>query len=112
MKDNVEFKIEADGTICTVYQEGIEEFARDLGADGLKRSCRASNVEWEEVSGQGKGWTVRAAHDSELAIRLEGDVKVVSRTGPIVVYTTREAALEDEIKQFWKLLPPKESSNG
>lgn len=119
MKDNFELKIDADGTIQTIYQEGIEEFAKDLGAD-LTRSCRASNVEWEEI-GDHKGWTVRAAHDSELAIRsgkqliyeehpYEFSENVVSKNDlrSIIVFQTREEALAEEVKFFWQLLPPKE----
>src|SRR5579863_3253262 len=110
MKDNFELKIDADGTIQTIYQDGIEEFAQAIGAD-LTRSCRASNVEWEEI-GDRKGWTVRSAHDSELAIRSGEplteearnhpyefkDPHVVSRNDlrSIVVFQTREEALAEE----------------
>lgn len=114
MKDKFEFKIAPDGTITTMYQDGIEQFAEAMGGD-IKTSCRASNVEWEEIEytdGVSKGWSIRSAYDANLAIRdLPGpEVRLVcSREQDIQValFTTREAALEVEVKFFWELLAPK-----
>lgn len=110
MKSEMKFKIGPGGLIETIYDDGLEELAKDMGAD-LSQVCRASSVEWEDAGQEKKGWTVRAAYDSELAARLLIDcaAKVVpSRTGELIYFTTRAAALEWEVEHFWQLLPPKE----
>lgn len=119
MKDNFELKISADGTIETIYQEGLEQFAEEIGGD-VAQACRVSNVEFEEIDGK-KGWTVRAAHDLKLAIRWEvyfgeppkdwkGGFWVSTYEGaPIAVFETREEALAQEVRFFWVL---KGNSNG
>lgn len=122
MKDNFEIEIREDGTIRMMYQDGVEKMAEEMGGT-ITTSCRASDVEWEEV-GPDKGWTVRSAYDKELALRwahsFGPDGKklpfssinlVCSKDGDIVVFTTREAALAEEVKHFWALLAPKHEGN-
>jgi hypothetical protein len=109
MKDKFEVEIAPDGTIQMMYQDGIEQFAKDIGGE-IATSCRASNVEWEESDGK-KGWTVRSAYDRNLAIRCakkDGISEIVcSRTGELVFFKTRNIALELEVNFFWELLAPK-----
>jgi hypothetical protein len=114
MKDKFEFEISPDGVIRTMYQEGIEKLAEDMGAD-IKTSCRASDVEWED-DGIHKGWTVRSAYDRDLAVRwqnygnmgFEADVSIY---GELLFFPTREEALAEEVKHFWKLLEPQRKKN-
>jgi hypothetical protein len=102
-----EIEVTPAGKIRTVYKDEQLPTLEKLGAVSVHR---ASNVEWEEI-GNEKGWTVRAAHDPELAIRTIFDKahssfrRVVSREGDIAVFTTREAALGYEVLHFWELLP-------
>lgn len=110
MKDEFELKIGPDGTIETIYQEGLETFASDMGAEVVS-VCRASNVEWEDKEHH-KGWTVRAAHDPELALRVVDAQIVVSREGDVATFMTREAAIKQEVKYFWELLEREGKSNG
>lgn len=123
MKDQVELKISPDGKIEVMYQDGIEEFAEELGGE-IRTSCRASNVEWEEI-GEKKGWTVRSAYDTELAIRWRYQIpkesqKIefvpsdwgISKQGQLVFFPTREEALKEEVKFFWELLAPKGKNDG
>lgn len=116
MKDKIELEIDEDGTIRTIHQEGIENFAAEMGGE-ISTSCRASNVEWEESNGN-KGWTVRSAYDNDLAIRWKYDINspevrfapldfCVSKTGDIAVFPTREEAIVWELKFFWELLAPR-----
>lgn len=104
---DVELEIGPTGTIRTIYKDEKLPLLHDLGKVTVKR---ASNVEWEEISGQ-SGWTVRAAHDPELAIRLVirdcAFRQVVAKEGDIAVFVSREAALESEERFFWELLPQK-----
>lgn len=111
MKDKVELKISSDGTIETIYQDGIEDFAKDVGGE-IAQVCRLSNVEWEEIDGR-KGWSVRAAHDTEIALRAQDWCRwEPSKTGTIILFPTRDEALAEEAKFVWGLMPPKEKSNG
>ena len=104
----IEFVIGSNGAIRSLYKDERLPFFERLGKLSVKR---ASNVEWENI--EGGGWTVRAAHDPELAIRIQklpGLLKrVVARTGDILVFVTREAALGAEQSHFWELLPTEES---
>lgn len=110
---DVELEIGPTGTIRTIYKDEKLPLLNDLGEVTVKR---ASNVEWEQI-GEERGWTVRAAHNPQLAIRIviHGGrfAQVVSdaddRNAPVAVFTSREAALESEERFFWKLLPPKET---
>ena len=105
MKDEFELKIGPDGTIETIYQEGIEKFAEEMGAE-VSTVCRASDVEWEEA-GDKKGWTVRSARDPKLAIRSreQGNITELKclRDGYLHFFETRKEALEVEIQFFWEL---------
>lgn len=101
MKDTFELRIEKDGSIEGIYQDGL---AQAIGAEETQ-VCRASNVEWEKVDDKLFGWTVRSAKNKDLAIRAKGDGGYhVSIQGPLVYYPTREMALADEVKFFWQLL--------
>src|SRR4051812_38239017 len=106
----VELEIGEDGVIRTIYNDGLEKFAESLGGE-ISTVCRASNVEWETVDGF-SGWTIRAAHDKELAIKDVGSsepVFVCNRNpeNRIALFTKRETALKVEVQFFFKLLPPK-----
>jgi hypothetical protein len=104
MKNEFELKIASDGTIETIYQDGLEEFTKEMGGE-VAQVCRASNVEFE-IIGRRKGWSVRAAHDPELAIRLNPELLGwgPSRRGNILLFETREEALKEEVRFFWQLL--------
>lgn len=120
MKPEFELELDSDGgTIRTIYQDGVESFAEELGAE-VSSVCRASTVEWEEVGPTMKGWVVRSVRDPVLALRghlaaMVYDENVVevrcSRNTdvPIMVFPTRELALELEVKFFWNLMHGKES---
>ncbi len=118
MKDKVELEIAPDGTIRTMYQDGIEKFAEAMGGE-VSSSCRASNVEWEEIqytTGALKGWSIRSAHDPQLAIREIPSPEVYfvcskDQDLRVALFVTREAALEVEVKYFWELLAPKREGN-
>jgi len=118
VKKEVELQIDEDGTIRTVHQEGIEEFAESLGGE-ISTSCRASNVEWEEFPDE-KGWTVRSAYDPSLALRQSITIEesilgriICSREEKydIHVFKTREKAIEWELKFFWELLAPRKEQS-
>jgi hypothetical protein len=100
MKDQFEIRIMQDGSIEGIYQDGLAEA---LGCD-VETVRRASNVEFEDFNGR-QGWTVRAAHDPQRAIRtIDGDGHFVGYEGTIVTYDNREEALADEVLFFWELL--------
>lgn len=123
MKDSFELKVGPDGTVETIYQDGIEGFAESIGAE-VSTVCRASDVEWEEVEKPinarfpaTKGWSVRAAHRPALALRMQSSLNpgigerycddIVcsdNESLAIVLFETREDAITQEIKFFWKLL--------
>lgn len=97
MKDTFEIEISLDGTIGTVYQDGIEKLADEMGAE-IVRTCRVSHVEPE-----GKNWVVRSAMDPELALRWKHEDPLslevtVSKEGVLAQFPTREEALQQEIK--------------
>lgn len=119
-------EVAEDGTIRTIYKDELIDFAEKIGGD-MTTVCRASNVEWEKVEKplnarfpDIKGWSVRAAHDPELALRVESSVNggigdryvdtLVCSRNPnlaIMLFSTREIALQAEVKFFHQLLPPK-----
>lgn len=93
MKDTFAVEIKPDGTMGMVYQDGIEEFAKELGAE-IKETCRVSYVEPE-----GQHWVVRSALDLDLAIRQSPNGEpVVSREGELILFKTRDEAIQQEIR--------------
>lgn len=120
MKECVELKITPEGIIRTMYQDGIEKFAEDMGGE-VTTSCRASDVEWEE-DGEHKGWTVRSAHKKSLALRVfppePGASPAIStfklsddESLRLMFFNTRDLALYHEQQNFWALLAPKHEGN-
>lgn len=100
MKKRFSVRFKPDGTMETIYQDGVAEA---LGAK-TQEVRRASNVEFETIDGR-SGWTVRAAHDPSLALRTTDWCRwAPSREGTIVTFKTREEALTEEVKAFWGLL--------
>lgn len=123
MKAEFELKVGPDGTIETIYQDGIEAFAEEMGAE-VATVCRASNVEWEDVGvplnarfPATKGWSVRSVKNPLKALRVKShfnpgftderyfDEVVCSDDANlgIALFDTREAAITQEIKHFWEL---------
>ncbi len=133
MSDKKEKKISldfgTDGVIRTIYSDELPELAEKIGGE-ISTVCRASNVEWEKVevpaserNPQLAGWSVRAAHDPQLALRVktvknittmtEKDVVTCSRDEslPIMLFSTREGAIREEVENFFNLLPPRNTQN-
>ena len=128
MKDSFELQILPDGTIRTVYQDGIDSL---LGAT-ITKVGRASHVEWEEVPEAinhrfpaTSGWSVRSAKDITWGLRLQSSLNpgVGERYVDTIVYSdnkdlaialfeSRERALEWELQFFWELLNGGESNVG
>ncbi len=108
MKETCKFMIGPDGTIETVYDDKLLDLTKEMGGE-LAQVCRASSVEFERGTSH-NGWTVRAAYDPTLAIRLHPVTGMIgpSRKGMLIYYRTREKALLAERKFFWDLLPPKQ----
>jgi hypothetical protein len=103
MKDTIELII--DGSkVESIYQDGLADL---LDAEEVQ-VCRASNVEWEEVDGR-KGWSVRAAHAPNLAIRTLTfwpftRVVLNDQHYPVTLFQNREEALAAEVSHFWELI--------
>lgn len=97
-----------DGVIKSIYSDKLNDLAEKIGGD-LVQVCRLSHVEWEEV-GNEKGWTVRSAHDPELAIRwiLQRSTVSTNPAFPIAVFSSRQDALFAEKAHVDELMPPKE----
>lgn len=105
MNDEITLQITEIGTIRSIYKDGQSQELKDL-LEAKMTVGRASHVEWEDLPKP--GWTVRACHDPELAIRFTGKLAplvLVSRQGEIICFDTREAALKYEVEHFWDLLP-------
>lgn len=113
MRREIEFEVLADGTILAPFDSEGEKLAELLEAD-IKEVQRASIVEWERARDR-CGWTVRAAHDPQLAIRRTSewtsDIEryCVSKEGMLEYFKTREQAIGMERGFFWALLPPRET---
>jgi hypothetical protein len=106
----IAIKFSPDGTARCIYKD---EHVNMYDALGDLKVQRASNVEWERCEDQEiEGWSVRAAHNPELAIRIVLEncqfKKIVSIEGEICLFETRKDALENEVEYFWELLPPGE----
>lgn len=98
----VEIEFTTKGEARAVYKDELRDVMEELGP---VRVARASLVEWEDVDGR-SGWTVRAAHDPELALRVVDWCRwEPRREGSLVTFQTREEALREELKFFWQLLP-------
>lgn len=111
MPKELELTISPDGQIESIYSDELKTMMESAGGE-VAQICRASNVEWEDLAIDGKiqaGWTVRAAHDETLAIRMKDDQFVVSReaTYKVVAFPSREQALQFEKQFFWDLIPKK-----
>lgn len=103
MGDTISIRITRDGNVESIYKD---EMLPVYDALGLSKITRASHVEFEN-----DGWTVRAAHNPDIAIRKhphKANAYCVGRYGAIVVFQTRERALKAEVDMFWDLIPPKE----
>lgn len=99
MKDQFEIRIQKDGSIGSIYQDGLAT-ALDAKVEEVQR---ASNVEYEHIEGR-TGWTVRSAKDPELALRATDWCRCgPARSGTILTFQTREEALDEEVKHFWGL---------
>lgn len=89
----------ADGSAKAIYSDELMPIIRTLGPFSVRR---VSTVEWE--GGEAGGWAVRAETNPELAIRLNKDgQQVVSTEGSIVLFPTRNEALDREVELFWEL---------
>jgi len=102
--ERAEFEILPSGEIRMMYDDLRSKQVADLLGASIVEVQRASHVEWEKV-GEESGWTVRAAHDPELAIRRHANGQVLALKGPLAVFPTREAALASERLHFWDLIP-------
>lgn len=111
-----------DGVIRSIYSDDLNKLAEETGGT-IVRVCRLSNVEWEElmVGPDGKpekGWTIRAAHDPELALRWTMPFEErclyrisayhIAKEGELVYFSHREEAIEVEKAHYAQLMPPKE----
>jgi hypothetical protein len=98
----IAIKFSPDGKARCIYKD---EHLNVYDALGDLKVQRASNVEWEKIGGLG-------LCDLAEGIVLENGQyrKVVSKEGEICLFLTRGAALENEIEQFWALLPPEEKN--
>lgn len=129
VKKKLSLDFGTDGTVRTIYSDDVSQFAEKIGGE-ISTVCRASNVEWEtqEVTtnarfpAPNKGWAVRSAHDPKLALRIKShfnpfgmlggdrynDEIVCSTDESLVValFSSREKAIEWEVKFFFQLLPP------
>jgi hypothetical protein len=109
--EQLKLEFGADGVIRTMYKDGLEEVAKIIDAE-MTTTCRAAHVEWEEQDGQ-SGWTIRAVHNKELAVRIKGwgeqeFIVDADPTNPVAFFSMREEAIRTERGFFFKLLPPKE----
>jgi hypothetical protein len=111
MKEDHQFRVKPGGAIETPYDDDLVDLVKDMGAK-LTKVRRASNIEFETI-GELSGWSVRATHDPELAIRLLPSLLgwELSRSGNILLFETREEALAEEMRFFWQLIPPKEETD-
>lgn len=92
-------RFDANGDVEMIYKDDAVPFMEQLGT--IETVTRASHVEWEDG-----GWTVRAAHDTELAVRYDDDGNLVaSREGTIAVFAKRADALREEVNAIWNLVP-------
>lgn len=114
MKNEFKLIISRDGSIGTIYQDGLAEA---LGAQETEVK-RASTVEWEtnKQFPHISGWVVRSAVNPRLAICDDRSYPCVSEEQlepaevHVIYFKERAAALEAEVQFFWSLLEGKECS--
>lgn len=94
----MEFELDEDGNVRSIYTDEAAQFLERSGAT-VKKIERASHVEWEA-----NGWTVRAAKNTDLAIREVDGELVVSESGPLKYFKQRDEAIQAEIKHVWELI--------
>lgn len=104
-EEKLEIEVSTEGFIRSAYSDELAIIALDMNAKFVDVR-RASHVEWETV-GRQQGWTVQSAWDPELYIRTFNGEVFVAKSGDVVVFGSREAALEAEREFFWDLLPPR-----
>lgn len=125
-EEKLEIEVLPSGEIRMMYSDkSVKQVAEILGAKVVDVP-RASNVEFERVTEiknhrfpATEGWSVRAAHDPNLALRILSsfnlgvgeryiDSIIVSDNEhlAIALFTDREMAIKSEIEHFWELLPP------
>jgi len=122
MKPGLEIRINPDGTLEMIYQKGVEDFAKEIGAK-VSEVNRASTVEWEEIPKAincrfpaTQGWAVRSAKNNQMALRIQSSVNAGigcryvdsvicsdSNNLAIALFATREEAIHHEIQHFWGL---------
>lgn len=114
MKNEFTVRITEEGDVDAIYQDGLAEV---LDAE-TKEVRRASNVEFETIDDKG-GWTVRSAHDTELAIRRQapcclkpGPAYMVGTVGKLAMFDSREDALKWEVRFFWELTHREPAAKG
>ncbi len=113
------FDVDVDGIIRTIYDDSLTKMVPDMSGE-MVMVCRLSNVEWEE-SQNAKGWSVRAAHHKDLAIRIQRlpdpnirgkytNTLVCSDDTNLEIYlfAERDKAIETEKKFYSQFLPPRE----
>ena len=106
-EDTFEIAVGTNGMVETIYKDELADIYRKLGK--VVDIKRASHIEWED-NPDGKGWTVRAAHNPRLVLRkgrTPNDLYAVSAddTLAIVYFDLRATALVAERTHFWDLLP-------
>jgi len=85
-----------NGDTVMVFSDDSLIKARSVGPVHVQQT---SLIEWEE-----DGFTVRAAHDKNLAIRLTEHGRCLSREGALKIFETRQEALTCEMIVFWDIV--------
>jgi hypothetical protein len=105
--ETIEIAIGTNGIVEGIHKDELQDFYKKLGR--VVDIQRASHVEWENKP-DGKGWTVRAAHDTRLVLRdvcsgLSPWTLSADDTLPIAYFELRDDALDAERRHFWDILP-------
>jgi len=106
----LEILVTPKGRAVSVYRDEMKPFFEEMGKVDIKR---ASMVEYEKIYSNGQtyeGWTVRANHSPNYVYLrrspTDGSIEVTTNGhGLPAFFSTREEALKEEVKNFWKLLP-------
>lgn len=96
MKDEFTIEVDVDGTMRSMYQDGIEKFIESLGGS-IQAIGRASHIEWEDGA-----WVVRSAKNPHICIRDSNGLSV-SDCGPIARFSSKAEAYRCEEVFFWQL---------